>query len=90
MKPGELQPVGVPILEPDIKMETFEEKAKRGRPVGFKPSEETKAKTSETLSKTKALMRDIAEGTVAAEPEAALFTKSKKQLAKERKRGKIE
>lgn len=86
MKPGDLQPVGVPMLEPEIKMETFEEKAKRGRPVGYKPSDETKSKIAESLVKTKALMKEQALQKEAEEPEFTKVSKSKKQTAKEKKR----
>lgn len=55
------QPVGL-AASPDIKMETFEERAKRGRPVGFKVAEESKKKASESMVATKAIMKEEAGG----------------------------
>jgi hypothetical protein len=57
--PAPLQPVGMPVQEPAIGMETSEDKPKRGRPRGFVPSEETKAKTRASVKATNAAKKAV-------------------------------
>jgi hypothetical protein len=47
----DFQFVGVPKKEPQITETTFEEKAKRGRPLGTKLSDETKQKISQAVAR---------------------------------------
>lgn len=60
----DFQRVGVPMQEPEIRMETFEEKAKRGRgrPRGFKVTKETKDKTRKTKQKKRRQQQAASEG----------------------------